>query len=89
MDEMTVVSVGAQAIKIALLVGLPALLVGMVVGVIVSVVQVATSIQDVTITFIPKIIAVFVALLLGLHWMMRLLVEFTQQIFDMIAHVNG
>ncbi len=88
MDEMTAVTVGAQAIKVALLVGLPMLLASMVAGILVSVFQVATSIQDVTITFIPKILAVFAALVFSLHWMMRILLEFTQQIFASISSLN-
>ena len=60
-----------------------------VVGLVVSVLQVATSIQDVTVTFIPKILAVFVATLFTLHWMMRLMIEFTQRVFAMIAGVNA
>ena len=89
MDEMTVLTIGREAIRTALLVGAPILLVGMAVGLIVSVLQVATSIQDVTVTFIPKILAVFVATLFTLHWMMRLMIEFTQRVFAMIAGVNA
>jgi len=88
-DEMTVLTIGREAIRTALLVGAPILLVGMAVGLIVSVLQVATSIQDVTVTFIPKILAVFVATLFTLHWMMRLMIEFTQRVFAMIAGVNA
>ena len=89
MDEMTVLTIGREAIRTALLVGAPILLVGMAVGLVVSVLQVATSIQDVTVTFIPKILAVFVATLFTLHWMMRLMIEFTQRVFAMIAGVNA
>jgi len=88
-DEMTVLTIGREAIRTALLVGAPILLVGMAVGLVVSVLQVATSIQDVTVTFIPKILAVFVATLFTLHWMMRLMIEFTQRVFAMIAGVNA
>lgn len=89
MDEMTVLTIGREAIRTALLVGAPILLVGMAVGLVVSVLQVATSIQDVTVTFIPKILAVFLATLFTLHWMMRLMIEFTQRVFAMIAGVNA
>jgi flagellar biosynthetic protein FliQ len=88
-DEMTVLTIGREAIRTALLVGAPILLVGMAVGLVVSVLQVATSIQDVTVTFIPKILAVFLATLFTLHWMMRLMIEFTQRVFAMIAGVNA
>ena len=89
MDEMTVLTIGREAIRTALLVGAPILLVGMAVGLVVSVIQVATSIQDVTVTFIPKILAVFLAALFTLHWMMRLMIEFTQRVFAMIAGLNA
>ncbi|MBP7146487.1 MAG: flagellar biosynthetic protein FliQ [Acidobacteria bacterium] len=82
---MTVVTIGRDAIGVALLVGAPMLLAGMLVGIVISVLQVATSIQDVTITFIPKILAVFFALLISLHWMLRLMIEFTQRIFGLIS----
>jgi flagellar biosynthetic protein FliQ len=88
-DEMTVLTIGREAIRTALLVGAPILLVGMAVGLIVSVLQVATSIQDVTVTFIPKILAVFLATLFTLHWMMLLMIEFTQRVFAMIAGLNA
>lgn len=88
MDEMTAVTIGAQAIKVALLLGLPVLLAGMVVGILVSVFQVATSIQDVTITFIPKILAVFGALVLSLHWMLRTLIDFTHRVFELMAQLH-
>jgi flagellar biosynthetic protein FliQ len=88
-DEMTVLTIGREAIRTALLVGAPILLVAMAVGLIVSLIQVATSIQDVTVTFIPKILAVFLAALFTLHWMMRLMIEFTQRVFAMIAGLNA
>lgn len=85
---MTVLTIGRDAIRVALLVGAPMLLAGMLVGIIISVLQVATSIQDVTITFIPKILAVFLALLVSLHWIMRLMIEFTQRVFGLITNLN-
>ncbi len=89
MDEMTVVTVGREAIKTALMIGLPVLLSGMFVGVIVSIFQVATSIQDMTITFIPKIIIVFGILALMMHWMLRILMGFLTHVCDMIAAMGA
>jgi flagellar biosynthetic protein FliQ len=63
------------------------LLAGAVIGLIVSVMQVATSIQDVTITFIPKIVACALVLLIALPWMIRTMVAFTRQIFQMIQTI--
>jgi flagellar biosynthetic protein FliQ len=88
-DEVTVITVGREALRVALLVGAPILLSGALVGLIVSVIQVATSIQDVTITFIPKIVACSVVLLIALPWMMRTLVAFTRHIFQLISGLTG
>jgi flagellar biosynthetic protein FliQ len=85
MDEMMVVTIGREAIKTILLVAMPMLVAGMAVGVLISVVQVATSIQDITITFIPKIIAVFTALVFSMHWMLRLMIGFTRQVFELAS----
>jgi len=89
MDEMMVVSIGREAIKVALMIGLPVLLAGMVVGVMVSIFQVATSIQDMTITFIPKILSVFAVLAFGMHWMLQVLVGFIERILALVATVGS
>lgn len=88
MDEMTVVTLGRETLRVALLVGAPILLAGAVIGLLVSVVQVATSIQDVTVTFIPKILACGLALLVALPWMLRQLVAYTRQIFQLIQQIT-
>ncbi|MDQ7088959.1 MAG: flagellar biosynthetic protein FliQ [Acidobacteriota bacterium] len=85
---MTVVAVGREAIKVALMVGLPVLLAGMVVGVMVSIFQVATGIQDMTITFIPKILIVFAVLAFGMHWMISVLTGFIERIFTLVSGVG-
>jgi len=85
MDESLVVTIGYETLKTALLLAAPLLLAGMAVGVGVSIVQVATSIQDITITFIPKILAVFFVLLISLHWMLNVLLAFTRTIFDLVV----
>lgn len=70
-----------KAIKTALLVALPLLSAGLLVGVLVSIFQAVTSIQDMSLTFIPKIIAVMVTLLLVLPWIMGTLISFTTELF--------
>ena len=85
MDEALVVTIGYETLKTALLLAMPMLLAGMAVGVGVSIVHVATSLQDITITFIPKILAVFFVLLLSLHWMLHVLLAFTRTIFDLVV----
>jgi flagellar biosynthetic protein FliQ len=71
----------AQAIRLALLLAAPMLLTGLVVGLLVSIFQTATQINEMTMTFVPKMLAVGVALLLFAPWMLQLLIDFTQNLF--------
>lgn len=76
--------VARQALEMILLVSLPILGVGLLVGVVISMVQAATQIQEMTLTFVPKIFAVFVTLLLVLPWMMNRLITYTVDLFNKI-----
>ena len=89
MSEAAVMEIGRQALQVAMLVSLPLLLASLLTGIGVSLLQVATSIQDVTLTFVPKIIAVGAALVFASTWMVRVLVEFTQDIFLRLPQVVG
>ena len=66
-----VIGFGRQAIELCLMMALPMLGVGLGVGVVVSVIQAATQIQEMTLTFIPKVVCMFIALLLALPWLNR------------------
>jgi flagellar biosynthetic protein FliQ len=70
-----------EAIKLSILLSAPMLLAGLVVGLLVSIFQAATSINEQTLTFIPKMLAVAVSLIFFFPWMMRTLVGFTEQMF--------
>ena len=70
-----------EAIKVTILLSAPMLLAGLLVGFLVSIFQSATSINEMTLTFIPKMVAVAVALVFFFPWMMQTLVGFTQQMF--------
>ena len=76
-----VVAVSRQAIETALFLALPMLGVSLVVGVVISVLQAATQIQEMTLTFVPKILAMFLALLLAFPWMMDKMINFTKDLF--------
>jgi flagellar biosynthetic protein FliQ len=86
MNAETVIGVARQAIQVTLLVSLPILGIGLVVGVVISLIQAATQIQEMTLTFVPKIISIFVGLLLLLPWIMNHLVTFTTEIFQNIPN---
>jgi flagellar biosynthesis protein FliQ len=81
MDELLVMKLAKDAILVVLLVSAPALLLGLVVGLVVSVFQAVTSIQEMTLAMIPKILAVFLAILVCGPWIIRLLTTYTYQIF--------
>lgn len=74
-----VISVGKDAILTTLLLGLPVLGLGLIVGVAISIFQAATQIHEQTLTFVPKILAVFVALLIFGPWMLRVILDFSQR----------
>lgn len=79
-----VVGLMAETIKVTLLVSAPMLIVGLVVGVLISLFQAVTQIQEMTLVFVPKIVAVLVTLVAALPWMLNLLLTFTHNIFNNI-----
>ena len=79
---MSSLDLSRQALEVTLMVSAPMLLAGLVVGVLVSLFQAVTQIQEPTLTFIPKILAVSLALLLFLPWMLTTLVQFTRRVFE-------
>lgn len=76
-----VIQLGQEALTIVLLICAPMLGLGLTVGLMVSVFQATTSIQEQTLAFIPKIVAVFVAILIFGPWMLSIMVEFCTAIF--------
>ena len=76
-----VVGFARQSIELALMISLPMLGVGLIVGVSVSIIQAATQIQEMTLSFIPKIVSIFIALLISFPWIMDKMITFTQNVF--------
>jgi flagellar biosynthetic protein FliQ len=81
MTQDFIIGFGRQAIELSLMMALPMLGVGLGIGVVVSIIQAATQIQDVTLTFIPKLVCMFVALLLAMPWLMERMITFTREVF--------
>jgi flagellar biosynthetic protein FliQ len=81
MENYDAIDLARRAITLVLVAGAPVLATALIVGLIVSVVQALTQIQDQTLTFVPKIIAVLVALAIVGPWMMEKLVEFGREMF--------
>ena len=81
MTPQAVVDIGREALMITLLIAAPPLLAGLAVGLIISIFQAVTQIQEFTLTFIPKILAVFVATMIFLPWMLRVFLAYTTDLF--------
>jgi flagellar biosynthetic protein FliQ len=74
-----------KAIQTILMCAAPVLIVAMIVGLLVSIFQAATQINEQTLTFVPKIVAVFITLLIFGSWLIKILTAFTVGLFDIVA----
>ncbi|MFA5517787.1 MAG: flagellar biosynthesis protein FliQ [Spirochaetota bacterium] len=84
MTDIMVIKILREALLITLVVAAPVLGVGMFVGLIVSIIQTTTSIQEQTLTFVPKIVAIFFAIIFFGPWMIHMLVNYTVNLFMLI-----
>ncbi len=82
MTQETVVSIAIDALYTIIIVAAPVLLVSLIVGLLISIFQTATSIQEQTLTFVPKIISVFVTLMICGDWMLTKMTEFMTRLFS-------
>lgn len=89
MTPESVMTIGQQALLTMLLVSAPLLLVALAVGLLVSIFQAATQINEMTLSFIPKLIAVFVTLVIAGPWMTSLLVDYIRRLFTSIPGIIG
>ena len=85
MNASDVFGIGNQAIMVALEIGAPVMLLALAVGLVISILQALTQIQEMTLTFVPKILVIFVSLLVLMPFMLNTLVDFTQSLFSRIA----
>ena len=81
MSPETVMTMGRQAMEITLLVSAPLLLVALIIGLIVSIFQAATQINEATLSFIPKLVGVFLALIIAGPWMLSVMLDYMRQVF--------
>lgn len=89
MDTTAVLDIGLQALLLAAKLGAPILITALVVGFAVSLLQSITQVQEVTLSFVPKAIAVAVALLIAGHWMISETLSFTTELFGRIPDLLG
>jgi flagellar biosynthesis protein FliQ len=85
----TVMSVGTHALEITLMLAAPLLLVALVVGLLVGIFQAATQINEMTLSFIPKLIAMAATIAIAGPWMLKLIVNYTRELFESIPGLIG
>ncbi len=86
MNETEIIEVTRQALLLTIQISLPVLMVGLVVGVTIALVQALTQVQEITLVFVPKIVAIFLSLFFFLPWMGNILIVFMQSLAErMIA----
>ncbi len=84
MEAAQVVELGRDALWLAVLLGAPLLGVALIVGVLIGVIQAATSVNEMTLSFIPKLAALALVLALVGNWQLELLVDFTRGLFEQL-----
>jgi flagellar biosynthetic protein FliQ len=89
MTPDTVLSVGEQALQVTVMLGAPLLLSALAIGLIISVVQAATQINEMTLTFIPKLLALVAVIYLAGPWMLTLIVGFSRRLFERMPGLLG
>ena len=89
MTPETVLTQANEALRLALLLGAPLLLTALVVGLIVGLFQAATQINEMTLSFIPKLVAMAAALVVAGPWMLKLMISYTRELFESIPGLVG
>jgi flagellar biosynthetic protein FliQ len=89
MTPETVMTLGQQALSITVMIAAPMLLSALVVGLAIGMIQAATQINEMTLSFIPKLLVLALAIAVGGSWMMRTMLSFTRQLYNSIPTLIG
>ena len=89
MNEIGFIAITREAIWVMIKVGGPILMLALVIGLVISLFQALTQIQEMTLTFVPKMLAIFAALIVLLPFMLRSLTEFTLSLMDRIVAIGS
>jgi flagellar biosynthetic protein FliQ len=89
MTPSTVIDIGRQAIEVLLLVSAPLFIAALVTGLLVSIFQAATQINEATLSFVPKLIMIFVTLVLAGPWMISVMTDYIRRLFESIPSLIG
>ncbi len=89
MTPTTVIEIGRGAIEITLLVSLPLFVVALATGLLISIFQAATQINEATLSFVPKLLAIFVTMIVAGPWMLTVLTDYIRRLYESIPSVIG
>ena len=86
--EAQLMALAIQTYKLTLILSLPMLLAGLIVGLLISIFQANTKINEMTLTFVPKILAVVAVIIFTMPWMINMITDYTRMLFTMISNIN-
>ena len=89
MNPEYVMTMGRHAMEITLMIAAPMLLVALIIGLVVSIFQAATQINEMTLSFIPKLVGIFVALVVAGPWMLTVMLDYMRELFAGIPGMIG
>jgi flagellar biosynthetic protein FliQ len=89
MTPTTVVEIGRQALEVALMISAPLFIAALATGLIVSIFQAATQINESTLSFVPKLIAIFLTLILAGPWMITIMTDYIRRLYEAIPSMIG
>jgi flagellar biosynthetic protein FliQ len=89
MTPTTVVDIGRQAVEVMLFISAPLFIAALATGLVISIFQAATQINEATLSFVPKLVAVFITMVVAGPWMIAVLTDFVQRLFGSIPSMIG
>ena len=89
MTPETVISIGERALMVTSMISAPLLLAALVAGVVIGMMQAATQINEMTLSFIPKLLVLVATIFVTGHWMLQTLIDYTRALFESIPSVIG
>jgi flagellar biosynthesis protein FliQ len=89
MTPTTVIDLGRQAVEVTLMVSAPLLLAAVLTGLVISIFQAATQINEMTLSFVPKVVVMFITMVVAGPWLLTLLTDFMRRLFESIPAMIG
>ena len=89
MTPTTVIEIGRNAVEITLLISAPLFIAALVTGLIISIFQAATQINEATLSFVPKLVAIFITLIVAGPWMITMLTDYMRRLYESIPSMIG